>query len=231
MNPKIFLKKIINTFLTLNLSFINYSRIYNKKNFLFTFLSRFIWFIPSNFQALYWKNSENIAHGHSHFIEMDDKALLLKKEICNYATKEDKILDVCCSVGRMLNSLNQEGFSNLHGFDINKTAIDQNRKIFNKFNNVKLVSNSAEEYLPTKANNEFDIVFSLSASLELIPPSFPLIKEISRITKKYFICIIAENEHAYPRFWVYEFKKNNFKIIKNYKVNQTLTLFVLKKMK
>ena len=229
MKVKTFLKKIINTFLTFNLFFIDYSKIYNKKNFLFTFLSKYIWFIPSNFQALYWKNSENIGHGHNHFVEMDEMSLLLKKEICNYALKEDKILDVCCSVGRMLNSLSLDGYCNLNGFDINKIAIDKSKKIFDKLKDANLICQSAEEYLSNRKNNEFDIIFSLSASLELIPSSYPLLREISRVTKKYFICLIDENGHAYPRFWRYEFKKNNFRILKCYKTNNSLTMFILKK--
>lgn len=229
MKVKTFLKKIINTFLTFNLFFIDYSKIYNKKNFLFTFLSKYIWFIPSNFQALYWKNSENIGHGHNHFVEMDEMSLLLKKEICNYALKEDKILDVCCSAGRMLNSLSLDGYYNLNGFDINKIAIDKSKKIFDKLKDANLTCQSAEEYLSNRKNNEFDIIFSLSASLELIPSSYPLLREISRVTKKYFICLIDENGHAYPRFWRYEFKKNNFRILKCYKTNNSLTMFILKK--
>ena len=76
MKIKIFFKKIINTYLTINMSFIDYSEAYNKKNLIFTLLSKFIWFIPSNTQALYWKNSESIGHGHNHFIKMGS---ILKK--------------------------------------------------------------------------------------------------------------------------------------------------------
>tara|TARA_B100000795_G_scaffold191539_1_gene146049 strand:- start:1181 stop:1954 length:774 start_codon:yes stop_codon:yes gene_type:complete len=239
---KIFLRKIFNTFFQVNLFSINYSKFYNKKSFIFTLLAKFIWFIPSNFQAIYWKNSENLKHGHEHFTEMSGNEyqfpLLLKKEICYYASKDDKILDVCCSVGRMLNALSEDGYSKLYGFDINKIAIDQSKKVFVNLKNADLVSQSAEEYLPTRVNNEFDIVFALSASLELIPANFPLVQEISRITKKYFICIISDHDHAYPRFWSYEFKRNNFTILKCYKVarqkkdikNASHTMFVLKKI-
>ena len=235
MNVKIFLKKIFNTFFHVNLFNINYSKIYKKNSFIFTHLPKLIWFIPSNFQALYWKNSENLNHGYSHFTEMTPNnkkyiaPLLLKKEICNYATKNDKILDVCCSVGRILNSLNQEGYSNLYGFDINKVAIEQSKKVFVNLKNAKLTAQSAEEYLPARVDNEFDIVIALSASIELIPANFPIVREISRITKKYFICVINENGHAYPRFWRYEFKRNNFIILKSYKAKKKQTMFVLKK--
>lgn len=229
MNLKIFLKKILNTFLSFNLSFVNYPKIYSKNFFFFTYVSKLCWFLPSNFQALYWKNSESIGHGYNHFIQMDRPALLLKKEINNYASKNDKILDICCSVGRMLNSLSEDGYNNLYGVDINKVAIERSKEVFIKLKNTHLICSSAENFLPSRKNNEFDVVFSLSASLELIPPSFPLVREISRITKKYFICLIDENGHAYPRFWRYEFKKNGLTLVKYYKINSSLTIFVLKK--
>ena len=38
-----------------------------------------------------------------------------------------------------------------------------------------------------------------------------------------------ENGHAYPRFWRYEFKRNNFIILKSYKAKKNQTMFVLKK--
>ena len=231
MNVKTFLKKIINTFLKPNLFWINYSLVYKKNNFLFTHLSKFFFIIPSNREALYWKNSENVGHGYNNFIKMDELSLLLKKEIGIYAEKNDKILDICCSVGRILNSLCEDKYFNLHGFDINKTAIIQSIKVFPKLKNAVLTCSSAEEYLSSRANNEFDITFSLSASLELIPSHYPVLREISRVTKKYFICLIDENGHAYPRFSRYEFQKNCFTILKCYKVNNSLTMFVLKKIK
>jgi len=230
MNIIIFLKKIINTFLTPNLFWINYSFVYKKNNFLFTHISKFFFIIPSNREALYWKNSENLGHGYNNFIKMDELTLLLKKEIGIYAEKNDKILDICCSVGRILNSLCEDKFFNLYGFDINKIAIDQSKKIFPKLKKAVLTCSSAEEYLSSRASNEFDITFSMSASLELIPSHYPLLREISRVTKKYCICLIDENGHAYPRFWRYEFKKNYFTILKCYKFSDCYTMFILKKI-
>ena len=78
-------------------------------------------------------------------------------------------------------------------------------------------------------NNFFDVSYSLGASLELIPPQFDVIKHISRATKKYFICLISENGHTYPRFWKYEFKKNGFLITERKKLGSNRTLYVLQK--
>ena len=77
----------------------------------------------------------------------------------------------------------------------------------------------------------FDIVYTHGATLELIPPTFDLIFEISRVVKKFAILMINVNGHAFPRFWRYEFKKNNFKIIEDRPIkNSSLVLFVLKKI-
>ena len=72
------------------------------------------------------------------------------------------------------------------------------------------------------------MTFSLGASLELIPSHFNLIHHISRITKKYHICLINENGHAYPRFWRYEFKKY-FSTCNYENLANKRTLFILKK--
>ena len=174
-------------------------------------------------------NANNIGHGYNQFLEIDTNAELLIEKINNYAQKDDVILDICCNVGRVLNELSNQGYRNLYGFDLNNEAIEKSKKIFTKLHSANLTSASAEEYLKDLKNNFFDVSYSLGATLELIPPQFDLIKHISRTTKKYFICLISENGHAYPRFWKYEFKKNDFLIAERKKIENNRTLFVLKK--
>ena len=89
---------------------------------------------------------------------------------------------------------------------------------------------TAENYLDNKDDNYFDVTYSLGASLELIPSHYNLVYNISRITKKYHICLINENGHAYPRFWRYEFKKF-FSSIDCISIESNRTLFILKKWK
>ena len=45
--------------------------------------------------------------------------------------KKDKVLDLCCNVGRHLNALNKIGYSNLFGVDINNQAIQKMTTIYN----------------------------------------------------------------------------------------------------
>tara|TARA_B100000787_G_scaffold52767_2_gene38162 strand:+ start:5638 stop:6330 length:693 start_codon:yes stop_codon:yes gene_type:complete len=230
MSLIIFLKKVKNTFLTPRINNLNYNKFYDHKNFFFKILSRIFWFFPNNHQSKYWINANKIGHGYEKFIEMDILGLSITNKIKEYTKKEEKILDICCNVGRILNELNISGYKNLYGFDINEEAIKNSTNVFSKLNNANLVCSNAEEYLKNISDNFYDTSFSLGASLELIPPHFDVIKHISRITKNYFICIINENGHAYPRFWKHEFTKNSFKIIESSNEYEKRTLFVLQKV-
>ena len=161
---------------------------------------------------------------------MDDLSILLEKTLTKYAKKDDKILDICCNVGRMLSKLKSKRYANLNGFDINDLAIKNSKKIFNNLKNANMKSSSAELFLESAKNNSYDITYTLGASIELLPPTYDVVKNIHRITKKYFICLINTEGHRYPRFWEYEFKKCGFKILEKINLKKyTRVLFVLKK--
>ena len=226
----IFLKKFKNTFLTPKYSLENLNKFYKSNNFFLRIMSYFFWFIPSSSQFRYWTNAEKHDHGYEKFIEMNDRSERILKTILEYSNTNDRILDICCNVGRVLNALAHKGYNNLYGFDINPVAIENFEKQF-KYkdkNKVNISVDYAERYLFNQKDDGFDVTYSLGASLELIPSHFDLVYHISRITKKYHICLINENGHAYPRFWRYEFKKF-FSTMDCINVESNRTLFILKK--
>ena len=51
-----------------------------------------------------------------------------------------------------------------------------------------------------------------------------------RVTKKNIILLIEENGHWYPRFYVYEFKKNKTKLVYYKKFENKLTLLIFEKI-
>ena len=224
----IFLKKFKNTFLTPHYSSKILAKFYNNNSVLLKILSKFFWFIPNNNQYNYWLNSEDFDHGHRKFIDMDNYSNKILETILNNSSPNDKVLDICCNAGRVLSALSLKGYKNLYGFDINFIAIQESKNVFNnlKYSNLKI--DTAENYLNKVKKNEFEVTYSLGASLELIPSHFPLIFHIARITKKFHICLINENGHAYPRFWKYEFKKH-FSLVEFYSYGKDRTLFILKK--
>ena len=135
---KIFIKKIFNTFLTPRYSFEFHQKFYAINNKLIKVFFNSFWFLPNNHEFYYWKNNaEDIGHGYLKFIEMDVMSDILVKSINKHALKNDKILDICCNVGRLLSSLKSNGYENLYGFDINSMAIQKSSEIFKNLENNK----------------------------------------------------------------------------------------------
>jgi SAM-dependent methyltransferase len=226
----LFLKKIKNSLFTPRYSFGFHKKIYQIKSKKKRALLNKLWFLPNTLEYNYWNAvAENVGHGHENFIQMSESGTVLCKTINNYALKTDRLLDICCSTGRILNCLHDKGYKKLSGFDLNKLAIKNSIKNFKNLKNIELHHASAEFFLEKASNQEYDITYTLGATIELITPTFDIVRQISRITKKYFICLINVNGYRYPRFWEYEFTKNRFVVIKKKLLQNNQTLFVLKK--
>ena len=97
----------------------------------------------------------------------------------------------------------------MYGVDIGKKPIEESKKYFLDLNDVNIRCSSFEEYLYKTKSSFFQMIYTHGATIELTKPTFPLIFHVSRVLEKdgYFILLIRENDHDYPRFWRYEFKK------------------------
>ena len=106
--------KIKNTFLTPH--YINFYRNVEKKerkktNKLINFLFKFLWFLPNLESSKYWSNRQaDDGHGYKKYLEIDSNSRILINEIKIRANKNDKILDLCCNIGRHLNVLTEMGY-------------------------------------------------------------------------------------------------------------------------
>lgn len=91
--------------------------------------------MPYNLSIRYWHNADiNSRHYYNHYLLLDYKSNLLIKIIKKYSSsKNNKILDLGCNIGRHLNSLKIAGYNNLYGVDIGKIPINKSQKFFFKF--------------------------------------------------------------------------------------------------
>lgn len=242
---KLFLKKFINSFLTpqfLWKYFItasvykNVMNVNSKKNNLFKRFYRKIWFLPSIRNAQPWSvTTFGGKLGPDKFLNMDEHSILLMNEVIRRTDNtNEKILDLGCNMGRHLNFLYKKNFNNLIGVDISKNAYENFEKYFpDTKKNTSYHVKTFEEFLIHAGDNEYDIIYSHGATVEEVPATFPLIKNLTRVTKKYIILLISEKGHSAQRFWEVEFKRNGFYLIKLvrpflYKgniYNQTLMVF------
>jgi SAM-dependent methyltransferase len=230
MNYKITIQKIINTFLVPKFLFdLFYSTSYLKKllkttetnkqyNLLNKIKKRIFFFLPNLGDVDTWKEGNAGKYrDFNHFKKFRPRVdILLIKEIHNtLKDKNSSILDLGCNCGRHLRFLMRLGFTNLHGVDIMKSAVDWFYKLdLKKRENIKISNDFFQSFLKNSPARKYDLVFTVGSTIEEIHPSFDIIKESCRVSKKYVFLLIHENSHAYPRFYRYEIRKNRFKILK-----------------
>lgn len=144
------------------------------------------------------------------YLELDGLARVLLMYVCAYASKDDRLLDICCNVGRHINGLVERGYSDVHGFDIMSAAVDRMKLEFPLISDEKIRVGSIIEILPDYPDGYFDFAYTHTATLELIHPSVKVEKELARIVKKGLIFLLNEDGQSYPRFYEYLYNKVGF---------------------
>lgn len=193
------------------------TRIYFRK-FINTFLPKIFFRLMPNrhWTQKHWREQNpGDIHGYDKYIVYHPRVPVIISELRSRITMENSILDLGCNCGYYLSLLKKEGFRNLSGIDISPVAVQYGRAYLD-LSEVELIVGSFEEVLPKMAaeNTRFDLVYTLGATIELVHPSFDIIKNICKISKQYVVLIINESSHSYPRFWEYEFNRNGFFMVK-----------------
>ncbi len=192
-------------------------RLYLKK-LINTFCPRFIFrFSPWQFFARrHWKEQdEGDIHGFDNYLTPHPRIPLLIAEIESRIATDRPVLDLGCNCGYYLSCIKKAGFTDLAGVDIAPAAIRYGKEHLD-LTGVDLMVGSFEEVLPDLAarGRKFDLVYSMGATIELVHPSFDVIRHICAVSDRYVILIISEWGHAYPRFWEYEFNRNGFFLVR-----------------
>mgnify|MGYP001596705298 CR=1 FL=1 len=168
--------------------------------------------------AKYWeKRAIDVSHGANQYVELQASSHVLIDEIVRRASGLGApILDLGCNVGRHLNALHKLGYTNLYGIDVQKAAIEQMGLVFPEMKaKAHIEQGTFQKYLPKVPDRFFEIVFTHGATVELVPPSFPICQHMARIASRAVVLVIHESGHAYPRLWETEFRRANFRLTKN----------------
>ena len=167
--------------------------------------------------AKYWEKREiDASHGANQYVELQESSHVLIDEVARHLVGTGTpILDLGCNVGRHLNALYKRGYTNLYGIDVQKAAIEQMGLVFPEMKaRAHIEQGTFQKYLPKVPDRFFEVVFTHGATVELVPPSFPVCQHIARIAGRAVVLVIHESGHAYPRLWETEFRRANFKLTK-----------------
>lgn len=167
--------------------------------------------------AAYWERRERGApHGPDQYVELQESSHVLIDEVVRLASgRSAPILDLGCNVGRHLNALHKLGYTNLYGMDVQREAFEHMERVFPEVKKAAhLEQGTFQDCLPRVADRFFEVSFTHGATLELVPPSFPVCREMARVTGKAVVLVINENGQAYPRLWETEFMRAGFLLTK-----------------
>lgn len=242
----LFLKRIVNTFLSpkihgsfnkrkaflVNAEPTKFALLYHK-------ITSRLWFFPSMYLSKFWVGAKKDGdRGYTTFMDIDDKALFLIENLKRLINKKNMpILDIGCNVGRFLNVLAVDGCTNLTGIDINELAINDSYNVYPELEEkAKMKCDTIQGFLSNADDNEFDLIYSYGATVELVHPTFPLVRNLARVSNKYVCLFISENQ-SYVRFWEVEFKRNNLELIlkapytyRNHSGNSDQVLYIFRKI-
>jgi SAM-dependent methyltransferase len=254
-NTKVFWIKFRNTFLNIHAlwplvirekdynDFVNPNN--KKESDLKKLFLKIVRFWPRVYEPINWATGDVGVKGcdPSDFKTIDPHSQILVDQVLARAqSKDDKFLDIGCNCGRFMDAIANKGYKNLYGVDISQKALNYMPEWFPALKDVaKVECDVFQRYLLNRKTQEFDITYSHGATLELVHPSFPLIKEVCRVTKNYVVLVINENQNRYPRFWEYEFMRQGFVPVEilrpvsqsvdqeNYEAGHNLSLMVFKR--
>ena len=211
-------ERFLNTFLQLPFLwdlFINYRNFSQARStsIINNILLKVFWFWPRLVDAVRWKEgSVGGLVDPMNYVEISRGEMLLVEKVSTLACdKYIRITDLGCNIGRFLNELYSSGFSNLTGVDISPAARAEMKNVFPGLCEiVDFKCMTVQQYLTEAESQSVSILYSRGAMVEIVHPSFPLIKNICRIVKNHVVLMIDESGHAYPRFWEWEFNRYGF---------------------
>jgi SAM-dependent methyltransferase len=178
-------------------------------------LQKALWFWPRIIDAKSWvEGRTGTERTPENFIAVDAySSRALCDAVERYATAKDApILDLGCNVGRHLDVLRRRGFTDLTGVDAMGVALDRMATQFPETAGVaKRHHDLFQRFLRRHEDGTFDVLYSHGATIELVHPSFDIVKHMCRVTQNHVVLILNETYlQLYPRFWTYEFARNGF---------------------
>lgn len=148
----------------------------------------------------YWKHPDknNRAKG---YLSAPERSQYLMGLMNKFVSKEAKILEIGCNVGRNLNYLYKAGFKNVSGIEINADAVEILKESYPEMAAHATIYNApVEEAIKKLKDSEFDVIFTMAVLVHIHPKSEWIFKEMTRSTKNMIITIEDESWISWRHF-------------------------------
>lgn len=151
----------------------------------------------------YWKkpkDSDSFNNPHR-YLTRSDRSIFLVELFNKYFNKDGIILEIGCNVGRNLNYLFENGYTNLSGIEINEKAVELLKETYPEMASVaNIYNNPVEEVIKELKENQYDVVFTMAVLEHIHTDSEWIFQEMVRISSKYIVTIEDENGYSDRHF-------------------------------
>ena len=170
------------------------------------------WFWPRITDAGAWvESTESVGWNPNSYLRETPRHLL--RYLLATSSQDMSVLDLGCNCGSDLDVLRREGYTHLFGVDAGRDALRLFQQHFPEtWELADLRHDLFQHYLLTAPTGFVDILHSHGATIELVHPSFPVIRHMCRVASKGIYLQISEDGHSYPRDYIGEFARHGFVI-------------------
>jgi SAM-dependent methyltransferase len=173
-------------------------------------LKRSLWFWPRIDAARGWAQAqEGAAWGPENYLHTHRTRLITK--VLDVVPRDASLLELGCNCGSDMDQLRAAGYTRLKGMDAGGGAIRVfAREYPETFALADIQRDLFQRYLLNTPSRSVDYVYSNGATIELVHPSFPVVKEICRVASKGVLLDLNERGHGFPRDYVGQFARFGF---------------------
>ncbi|MFC7041687.1 class I SAM-dependent methyltransferase [Halonotius sp. GCM10025705] len=147
----------------------------------------------------YWesRSTNDDKNNPREYLNKTARSQFLFELLDSHAEYEDSILEVGCNVGRNLNYIHSENYTNVHGIEINPEAISILECEYSEMAADATIHNSSVEKIITKFDSdEFDVVFTMAVLEHIHPKSEWIFDEMARICGDVLITVEDEGSNT-----------------------------------
>lgn len=181
-----------------------------RRSFPNKLLRHLLWFWPRLGAASVWADATiGGPLGPQNYLHYEPSRLVTK--ILEVVPRNRSLLELGCNAGSDLDLLRQAGFYRLEGMDAGREALQVFQDRFPQtFALVNPKRDLFQHFLLQAPDKSIDYVFSNGATIELVHPSFPIVKEICRVARLGILLDLSERVNGFPRDYVAQFTNYGF---------------------
>mgnify|MGYP001995246096 CR=1 FL=1 len=183
-----------------------------RRSFRRKLAQRILWFWPRIDDASRWAEAEEDGYW-SPKNYLRENPTRPAQRVMDVLPRSEALLELACNSGCDLNFLYRAGFVGIKAVDVSGTALAKFKEIFPKAWESSSISHDLlQRYLLAQASKSVGTIYSNGAAIELVHPSFPVVKQMCRVARHGVILELNPKSAGYPRDYLGQFHKEGFRV-------------------